>query len=299
MIFYKHSLILRGGNEMEKNACKQKRSVNEADIEYYSILELLKKGHFYLGTIALDEYLEKYPKNSRALKEKCAILRQQGQVSEALDLLKNSDQDTNGIIRERAYCYFYQRKYRQALEELKKVKNYHPEVNQVKQLCRCRLGIHARDELFTYSTKQFVNYSPERAIRHIKEHQKSFDGGLEGYFSPSVDVDQLYYDIRSILPQSTQTITGSFMQKYIYYIKDVGYGKDGRILHHLSVNVFPKSNLILGMCPTVCIRNVESNNYQSLLASVKEVTQKNVVKVKTIKRESQIDKFNRRYGGKA
>lgn len=258
-------------------------------VEFWKIRKLIEDGKYHLAVSALQDFLQKYPGDSYSLKEYASILRCQGEPEQALMLLSQCESDGEHSIRERAICYIYQEEYEKALLELNHISGVHDkDLKQVESFCRAKLGIETAEDSKYYSIQQAIEYDEEKAIEHIKNHGKNCG---RDYFNPDIDIKELYYNIQSVLSRATPMINDSLLRYYSFFIKNVGYSQAGNSVNYLLVRVLPNSFDILTMFPDSLIRNTYINNYTTLLAEVQ--TEKSP---KIIKRESQIDKFNRRYG---
>lgn len=255
--------IIQNENEFTTD---KKKAINKKR-EYNGINNLIKNGRYDLAVVALEEFLEKYPENSYALKEYASIIRQQKKPEEALKEIKKIPQNVR----------------------------YKIDVNQIMNFCYAKLGQYDEITGDYYSIQQVISYDSEKALAHINSESHMDKSGNEGIFSSSVNVEELYHNIRMILPDSKNTIIDQLMTCYIYYIKDVGYSNTyDTPINHLSVITLPNSYDILTMFPdsTITKRSM-INDYERLLHPPEEVGF-----VKTKRRQSQIDKFNQRYGKK-
>ena len=137
-----------------------------------------------------------------------------------------------------------------------------------------------------YFVQQLLNYNEELALDHIKLHMDKQKGkAAHSIYSESVDVCELYYfakeQILNIEP-SSYDVTDKYT---IRCNKVVGETTENKLTDTLRVVTLANTKDILTMYPIPAIDN-ELKLEDSL------------VKTKQIKRESQIDKFNRRYGKK-
>lgn len=276
----------------------QKRKEIDKKNEFWGIKSLIESGNIPFAIQALEEYLKKYPGNSYAIKEYASILRQQGRCEDALALLMQCESEGIHSIRERAFCYYYMGRYEDSLKEALKVcdpTGRDEKLNQVKNFARIKLG---RSEEVTgqfYSVEQLVNYDREKAISQIKKHKMLANTG-DCYLTSNYDLDCLFHNITSLLPIAEPTIVDDFMPYYMFYIKTIGYStvkKD--VVNYLKVVTLPNTFDILTMYPAYDIKKYAINNYAQMLSQKEIEDEKGPVMVK---RESQVEKFNRRYGKK-
>ncbi len=254
--------------------------------EFQGITHLIQRGNMKLAITALEEYLEKYPGNSYATKEYASILRQQGNPEKALEELAKIEEEKIFTIRERIYCHIYMEEYEKALTELQRVARLDDQMQQAQIFCLAKLNLLDKSAT-DYVSRQFISYDENRAIKYIKRYQ---DSKNDASFKHNIEIESIYHNMQKILPMAEQTLTGNLMRKYIFYLKDVATGSQNQPINHVTVVVFPTTFDILSMCPTTYDRNVEINDYEHLLQQKEEPT---LVKART--RQSQIEKFNRRY----
>jgi len=261
--------------------------------EYYAIKELIENGKIELAKLALEKYLEDYPRNSYGLKEYASILRQEGDILQALSLLSESEEVSLHIIKERIFCYIGMEEYELALKEVYKILETSQARNYLESFCKVKLGICDASDLRFYTARQAFHYSEEEALQHIKKHTRKRAKGNSGYcyFSPDISIEEIYHNIRNLLPDAQSIITDDFMKCYIFQINGIGYTDEDLPVNHLQVTVLPNSSDIITMFPYIGNKKNNINNYNDMLA-VREDYQP----IKKLKRESQIEKFNRRYG---
>ncbi len=133
-----------------------------------------------------------------------------------------------------------------------------------------------------YREKQIINYNKKMAITHIDSgHGFTNASTDEGAFLSNVDLNKLMDEIKPQLSKDNIIALNIFKKHKIYY-KNIGIF-DGEPLDYLLVVTPLYSNDIITMYPT-----------NQLLVEKMEAKPKE----KIIKRESQIEKFNRRYGKK-
>lgn len=180
-------------------------------------------------------------------------------------------------------CYDLAYRYN---NELLKVKNPRSHFNpkQIDIFLKYKLGLEIDIEKEdTYYIKQLYSYSREEAIRHISQHLDEDEKKiLHSVYSEDINIEELY-EYTSAQIQNLEPIEGSINDKYIIKCdKIVGITIDKQPTDTIKVIVIPNTKDIITMYPIPTINNkleIE-NNYTSSKQKV---------------RESQIDKFNRRY----
>ncbi len=257
---------------------------------YKGIMELIKNGKTHIALTALEDYLKKYPGNSYGIKEYATILRHYNRVEEALEMLPEDSSDIH-LIRERAICFLYLGNYEKALKEINKLPKNTTENHFIKTLCKVKLGLVSTDRIDpkqAYRISQAVSYSRENAIIHIKEHTK--EAG-RSYFNEEVDIEKLYDDIDRLIPKAEPQLSiDPFMTGYLFYVPRVGFNSNDIPLNHLKVATILNTGKILTMFPTEKVYLTVTNDYPKMMQEAVPVYQKQK------RRESQIDKFNRKYG---
>ena len=180
-------------------------------------------------------------------------------------------------------CYDLAYRYN---NELLKVKNPRSHFNpkQIDIFLKYKLGLEIDIEKEdTYYIKQLYSYSREEAIRHISQHLDEDEKKiLHSVYLEDINIEELYeYASRQI--QDLEPGEGYVNDKYIIKCdKIVGITIDKQPTDTIKVIVIPNTKDIITMYPIPTINNkleIE-NNYTSSKQKV---------------RESQIDKFNRRY----
>lgn len=153
-----------------------------------------------------------------------------------------------------------------------------------------------KDYILTYRMEQLLNYSKERAIEHIKEHKREkSDKASHGVFSEDIVVEELYDWAQSYLTEENYIRTCE-LDIYVLDYPNVGTFC-GRKENYLKVITNPNTKDIITMYPYDKKRMylpdiIEEIPQKELLKQ----TEKDKVLTKEIKRESQIEKFNKRYG---
>jgi len=134
-----------------------------------------------------------------------------------------------------------------------------------------------------YFTQQLCNYSKEKAIEHIATHlEDNEEKQVHSIYSQIIDIEEIYdFATKKIKDIEPEDLLGD---KYIIRCnKIIGTTIDNKPTDSLRVVVIPNTNDILTIFPVPAMNNE---------LKIEEV------KTKKIERESQIDKFNRKYGKK-
>lgn len=132
-----------------------------------------------------------------------------------------------------------------------------------------------------YGYNQVVNYNIEEAIKHIEYGHQKIERKYNTMFRDDIDIRKLIVDIQNELNNNNIVEIASAVKHLIHY-PEIGY-KGEVILNHLMVVREIHNNNIITMYPC--------NEYGSEIIEIVEKP-----KQKEIKRISQIDKFNQKYG---
>ncbi len=147
-----------------------------------------------------------------------------------------------------------QEKYDEVMKFLNRLNRTHPEMvvdgplDYVRMLVDKRTGKHLppRDQC-SYAERQIIKYQEQEAIAHIKSHHCGTTK-TRGNFSPNIDIDTLYYDIRSSLIDDN-LVNEEAMDIYEIDYHNAGYDLENNLVHRVRVVVFPHTRNILTMYP--------------------------------------------------
>ena len=152
---------------------------------------------------------------------------------------------------------FRQQKYEEAKKYLARVKKIDPTwvepdtpLSYIGLLIDKRTGVKLphRDEVH-YAESQIIKYKESDAIEHIKSHhQYNSKGKTRGKFSPNVDIDTLYYEMREELTDDNM-VNEDAMDIFEIDYQDAGYDLENNLVHRVRVVVFPHTRHILTMYP--------------------------------------------------
>ena len=169
--------------------------------------------------------------------------------------------------------------------ELLKIKNPRSHFNpkQIDTFLKYKLGIENNNEENTYFTKQLYSYNKYEVINHISQHLDENDEKImHSIYCEDINIEKLYeYASKQI--QNLEPIVEGINDKYIVRCnKIVGMSLDKQPTDTIKVIVIPNTKDIITMYPiSAPNKKLEiENDYTSSKQKV---------------RESQIDKFNRRY----
>ena len=207
-----------------------------------------------------------------------------GNYDEALSLFKTIKKDNIVIKREAIFkeicIYIKQNKYNDAwekYEELKKydyTKKFENEYGLIEIYLGKKLHKKINVKKERYVEKQMLNYSYNRAIKHIEKHLED-DTKKDNHtkFNDNIDIKKMYsYAVANLSEEaySSNNICDSYILKY----EGVGVDESG-VLDYIKVITLPNSKKIITIYPF--------NNY-------KEKNKKSKIKIM-----SRIDKFKHKY----
>lgn len=142
-------------------------------------------------------------------------------------------------------------------------------------------------DLTNYTEKLLYNYDKNLVIEHIAKHKiENNDKRIHSVFNNKIDINELYCFAQDNIKEENFIISKVFDFYFIEY-KNVGYYGD-KTYDHIKVITLPNSKDIINIYPC----DFHSRNIDSYQEEIKETE---IVKVKQLKRESQIDKFNKKF----
>ena len=153
-----------------------------------------------------------------------------------------------------------------------------------------RLNKEKRD-VNSYLFKQIVRFEEEDFYQHIEKHLASsiedFDEPNKTIFEENFPLRDVVEEIKKYIPSNKRLYLGFYDN--IYYFKYDECGRvDRKMVNYFKVVCLHNSQDFITMCPVVGNENLP---YIDLNYMKKEEPVK-------VKRISQIDRFNRRYGHK-
>lgn len=279
-------------NDYEK-LLQQEKAQN---LDFSTVHELLQYEECGLARISMEEYLIKYPKNRRALREYIAIANQLKDES-CLEFCEMILEKGNYGLYERATLYLRMQQYSKALLEVEKLENASTKrsvrIDKIRNFAFIKMGRYGEVSGSYYFTEQAMNYSRESAIDHCKKHLLG-NSQDKSVFASHINIEQLYDQVEKILPKAiVNTGVHASADYYNFHLEGVGYlSKFGfrAPINYFTVVTLINSFDILTMYPDFA--SFYSNDYEQLCQEKDEKF------IKKLERPSQIEKFNRRYGKK-
>lgn len=147
-----------------------------------------------------------------------------------------------------------QEKYSEVLKYISRLKKAIPHkwsdspVEYVEMIVNKRLGkkLPQRDTC-SYTERQIIRYKEKEAIAHIESHHKG-ESKTRGNFAKDINIEVLYYDIRSRLNEN-DLVNEDAMDIYEIDYRNAGYDLEDNLVHTVRVVVFPSTRNILTMYP--------------------------------------------------
>lgn len=198
----------------------------------------------------------------------------------------------DAALEELVKIYINQEQYDLAYKfnnEILKLKVYKSRYNvaNINAFLKYKLGIENDNNVKNiYFIKQLYSYNKEEVLNHISQHlDENEEKFTHSVYCEDINIEQLYdYALEKI--NNLEPIEESMNDKYIIrYNRIVGMSIDNQPTDTIKIVVIPNTKNIITIYPVPAINNkVEmKNNYTSSKQKVKE---------------SQIDKFKRRYNKK-
>ena len=220
------------------------------------------------------EYLEKYPNDYFA---RCSYIDQLVTLNKLCDARENLYELNEEISKDEYFKYvekdkmhhfkykmqytiirllMYEENYTEALRQIMeyKCKFLEGEVNfkLARIICLRKLGKLNQLKInnITYVVYQFLNYSEEALMNHIKCHfaEKSGKEELNNYFTADFPIDEVVNEVRKYIPSENAILTGTVDSTY--YFKYDSCGRyERKIENFFKVVCFYKTDKIITMYP--------------------------------------------------
>jgi tetratricopeptide (TPR) repeat protein len=201
-------------------------------------------------------------------------------LNKILNITDGNSFDT--LLKTYINCYIRLGRYEEALYKLENLKK---DINKsyydlAKTIICKQLGIEFETGKDIYSLNQIKNYSKEEAIKHIIDHH-TLDESLSSFYGKE-DVEKIYDFVKNNLHKYKPFKTDIF-DKYNIPYSSVGFDQNGYCDSLIAI-VNPYDLNIITMYP--------------LYGGDRYMEEETAKPKKEVKRLSQIDKFNQRYGKK-
>ena len=257
-----------------------------------------------------EQYLKEYPNDYSAYCYYASSLVTIGKLEEAEKVIdyveKRGNKDKNFASKEpykmkalkfsvlynklRIYSYKgeYQKVYNLCVNNPEEIK--HLNMNDLMFYIRKKLGkvdANKRNKN-SYLFRQIVSYKEEDFLEHIKKHLADYNSDLDNpnknIFVPNFPLEDILEEVRKNIPSNKKMCTGFWENTYIFRCDECGR-ENNRLVNYFKVVCFDKT------CDIITILPVSGCEY------LPQVDLSHLMKKesKEIKRESAIERFNRRY----
>lgn len=256
------------------------------------------------------QYLKDYPNDYGAYGYYASILITMGKFDEAEKVInyveKKANQDKSFVNKEthkmkavrfsvfynriKVYSYKgdYQKAYNLCLSHPNEIK--HLNMNDFMFYCKQKLGMidSKRRDKNSYLFRQIVEYREEDFLEHIKKHLADYNCDLDNpnknVFSPNFPLDDVLKEVKKHMPSSKKLCAGFWENTYIFRCDECGK-VDNRLVNYFKVVCFDKTSNIITMLPITECEKLPHIDLSYMMPKEK----------KEIKRESAMEKFNRKY----
>ncbi|MBE6160980.1 MAG: tetratricopeptide repeat protein [Firmicutes bacterium] len=274
----------------------------------------------YLAISLLENYMREYSKDIRAYYALASLLITVGRFTEAKKILDDLEVEYDNNTRyfslnegekgkqfEISLCYIklrylmyteqYDKAYKHMCEnESTFIEKKDANVFAQQVFCKKKMGVnHSKDKFDHYILRQIAEYSEDAFLYHIKPHFESCildpnddcNQAKPSIFYNNIPFQIIYDEIKKYIPGEKALYRGLFEDTYYFKYDNCGKN-DGINTNYFVAKVFHKSNEFITMCPA---QGAETLPYIDLNYLKEEEKPR-------VRRLSQIDKFNQKYGKK-
>ncbi len=263
-----------------------------------------------IGLNLLKEYINDYPDDIYGVTFYTRELYKLGEYEEALDILNNYPKCENKflvmIYREKIYALYALGKYSEVLDVIKKlqdIENIGGAIAFIKNKCLLLIddneNVDEYDESF-YVFNQSLKYDKDKALDHIIRHKSRINKKnkpIYGYFNDDIDVYELIEELEMITKYSDvdQKAMNLITDLYYFYYPNIGY-VNGEKTNYMKVITIKGTTNIINAMPCYFARSRVMNNYFQI--KKKYIIEPDEIEESSprVKKLSQIEKFNARYG---
>lgn len=270
------------------------------------IIKIVVAKKFEQAKVELDAYVEKYPNDFRAYpyyidlliklnelnlaEEKLSIM--ETLVNKRIDSILKIEMVKRLKIKLLSFSGRYEECYTLLKENQTLLFNVDIAYQELLFFLEDRLGL--RDLNYTsdsYLHKQIIDYSDERFLEHVGKHQ--YGSCLEAgssIFAEDFPLKEIHFKLKEMLPLDELKRNNGLIDNFYTFRYDYCGRCDGKLVNYFRLVTLNGSNQFITMYP---YENDENCRYLDL-------NYMRVEKVESpkVKRMSQIEKFNQRYGKK-
>lgn len=281
---------------------EQKKFIYYNESYFARIRKLVNENYLEIALVECQNYLSQYPNDSCASSYYADILMRLGMFEQAEEVLNNivfvsttPDKSKQSVMLMRLKLLNFQQKYEECLQllienlDVFNERDWHGTELLLFFKKKLNLLLDVDYSGFSYKADQIISYSEKDAISCIRNCHfiANNSRNIHQSFNNDFPIEDIYSKIRSVLPLEEKIYDGVVEVSYIFK-----YDRCGRVYNksvdYIKVIALPESNDIITMFP---YDNKGATACMDLTPVFEEEQSK-------IKRMSQIDKFNQRYGKK-
>lgn len=273
------------------------------DKYFQKIITLYKENQFEKAIYEFNKYIKTYPSDLCAYVYYADAYIKLGNFEKAEEILKNAviskgtsleSKEELTMIKVKLLCC--QEKYQECLELLcanidvfkKHNWGYEYIVIYLKKKLNKLDSSDYNNFLEKYLCSQIISYNEEKAIEHIKKHiinSDNFDNS-KVLFVDDFPIEEIYFKLRKMLPLECKIYNDIICNVYFFKYESNGH-VNSKLVDYFAVVTIKDTNNIITMYP---YENREKRECINLTPPIEDIPK--------VKKISQIDKFNQRYGKK-
>lgn len=267
--------------------------------DYSLVLQLVRNDKLETALLECERYLSRFPYDVRACARYADILMRLGKFTEAEEVLNNviftsktSELFKQDVVFNKLKLYTYLGQYDKSLEILRdnfdSLEKRGSDVTQILIFLKKKLGLLMCDNYqgSGYKIEQIVNYSEEEAIKCITRCHGNTPNNSSCYFNENFPIKDVYYKIRKMLPLETKAYENVIENVYFFKYLNNGIANSSKA-DYIKVYATLGTPDIITMYP---FNLKERKECIDLTPELEELHK--------VKKLSQIDKFNQKYGKK-
>lgn len=271
------------------------------DTYFKKIIKMSEENRLEESLVEFRKYISTYPNDLGGYIYYADALMKLGEFSKAEEILKNvpvlkgtSQASKDELLMFKIKLLCCQDKYNEALKILKQNielfrKNdwsFFGTLLFIKKKLNILEPVDYKNAETKYLWSQIISYDSEKALEHINRHM-SFEGNDNtATFNEDFPLRDVYFKLRELLPTDGRIYSDMINNFYIFRYDSNGH-IDSKLVDYIYVVTLKDSNDIITMYP------YENRERRDCI----DLTPKFIESPK-VKRMSQIDKFNQRYGKK-
>lgn len=267
--------------------------------EFQKIVDLFRNKNYDRALKYMEEYVEKYPKDSYGHYFYISCLIKIGNIEEAKEYIQNY-QTKRAIHYKKFTLAWLNNDYETAYNLLPQVKielkkgelpsDIRTSLYLAQIYLQKKLNCCEKETKNFYLASQIVHYKEEESFSHIlKEYTNP--NNKKTYFEPEIDIKELFYQIKNRLIEGAESYHDIVTDIYYFSYPQVEnkIRKEGINNKYLKVITIHDTVDIISIFPFFCKNKITKINPLFLEEEIELDYQK-------VKRMSQIEKFEQKYG---